>query len=135
MTYRVAQGPAGLRLEIPALVEGVARTFGVDEARISDWATCHVTGFADDTLALTRNSAVPMAVMRAELDEAVHAMRPVPIYFGLELVNQPGVIDVQPAQVLEMADAGRAANAAGLMISWDLMHAPMEGVRALAASI
>src|SRR6202022_2004534 len=25
MTYRVAQGPAGLRLEIPALVEGVAQ--------------------------------------------------------------------------------------------------------------
>ena len=33
MTYRLALGPAGLRLEIPALVGGVARRFGIDEAR------------------------------------------------------------------------------------------------------
>ena len=35
MTYRVAKGPAGLRLEIPALVEGIARMFGLSEASIS----------------------------------------------------------------------------------------------------
>ena len=135
MTYRVARGPAGLRLEIPALIEGVARKFGVDDARISDWAARHVSGFDSNTLDQTRKSAVPMAVMSEELDEAVRAMHPTPVYFGLELVSQPGVIDIRPAQVLEMARAGRAANAAGLMISWDLMHARMDGVRALAASI
>jgi hypothetical protein len=31
-----------------------------------------------------------------------------------------------------MVRAGRAANAAGLVISWDLMHAPVDCVRALA---
>ena len=41
MTYRLALGPAGLRLEIPALIEGVARRFGVDEARILDWSARH----------------------------------------------------------------------------------------------
>jgi hypothetical protein len=38
MTYRLAQGPAGLRLEIPALIEGVANRFGLDEARIVEWS-------------------------------------------------------------------------------------------------
>ena len=57
---------------------------------------------------------------------------PVPVYFGLELVRQPGVIDVDPAHVVDMVRAGRAANAAGLVISWDLMHAPIDCVRALA---
>jgi len=47
-------------------------------------------------------------------------------------VSQPGVIDIKPAQVLDMVSVGRAANAAGLIISWDLMHAPPDGVKALA---
>ncbi len=42
---------------------------------------------------------------------------------------------VKLADVLEMAQAGRAANAAGLIISWDLMHAPMDGVEALAEAM
>ena len=58
-------------------------------------------------------------------------MTPVPVYFGLELVKQPGVIDVTAADVIGMIEAGRAANAAGVVISWDLLHAPMEGLRAL----
>ncbi|MBV8107253.1 MAG: hypothetical protein JO223_22055 [Hyphomicrobiales bacterium] len=47
-------------------------------------------------------------------------------------MSQPGVIDIKPAQVLDMVSVGRAANAAGLIISWDLMHAPPDGVKALA---
>jgi hypothetical protein len=57
---------------------------------------------------------------------------PVPVYFGLELVRQPGVIDIDPVHVVEMVKAGRAANAAGLVISWDLMHAPADCIQALA---
>ena len=80
----------------------------------------------------TRQRAVPIPFIRAEIDAAVRALAPVPVYFGLELVRQPGVIDVEPAHVVDMVKAGRAANAAGLVISWDLMHAPIECVRALA---
>jgi hypothetical protein len=135
MTYRVAKGPAGLRLEIPALAEGVARMFNIDEARISNWAARNVRTFDDSTLQQTRDSMLPLPVIKEELDAAVRTMHPVPVYFGLELVSHPGVIDIKPAQVVEMVQAGRAAKAAGLMISWDLMHAPMDGVRALAAAI
>ena len=80
----------------------------------------------------TRQRAVPIPFIQAEIDAAVRALAPVPVYFGLELVRQPGVIDVDPAHVADMVKAGRAANAAGLVISWDLMHAPIECVRALA---
>lgn len=134
MTYRIAKGPAGLRLEIPKLFEDVSRSFGVSEESLSKWAR-HVAGFDGAALAQTRASAVPMTVMKAELLAAVRAMHPVPVYFGLELIHQPGIIDVEPAQVLEMVQAGRAANAAGLMISWDLMHAPMDGIQALAGAL
>ena len=70
--------------------------------------------------------------IQAEIDAAVRTLSPVPVYFGLELIRQPGVIDVDPAHVVDMVKAGRAANAAGLVISWDLMHAPIDCVRALA---
>jgi hypothetical protein len=131
MTYRLAQGPAGLRLEIPTLIEGVARRFGLDEAQIVEWGGRHAH-FDGDMLRQTRESAVPLPFIEAEIAAAVRTMAPVPVYFGLELVSQPRVIDVKPADVLEMAAAGRAAKAAGLVISWDLMHAPMDGVAALA---
>ena len=135
MTYRIALGPAGLRLEIPALFEGVERLFRLDERRALDWCARHVPAFDRDLLERTRESAVPLRFIEAEIEAAVRAMHPVPVYFGLELVSQPGVIDIKPADVLEMVQAGRAANAAGLIISWDLMHAPMDGVEALAGAI
>jgi hypothetical protein len=131
MTYRLARGPAGLRLEIPALTEGIARRFGLDEARILDWSARHAA-FDRDMLLETRERAVPISFIQAEIDSAVRALAPVPVYFGLELVRQEGVIDVDPTHVVDMVKAGRAANAAGVVISWDLMHAPADCVRALA---
>ena len=135
MTYRSALGPAGLRLEIPALFEGVERLFGLDERRALDWCARHIPAFDRDLLERTRESAVPLPFIEAEIGAAVRAMHPVPIAFGLELVSQPGVIDIEPADVRAMVGAGRAANAAGLVISWDLMHAPMDGVEALAEAL
>jgi hypothetical protein len=131
MTYRLARGPAGLRLEIQALIEGVARNFGFQEAQVIEWSARHA-GFDQEMLRQTREIAVPFAFMQAEIEAAVRALAPVPVYFGLELVRQPGVIDVKAADVIGMIEAGRAANAAGLVISWDLLHAPMEGLRGLA---
>jgi hypothetical protein len=131
MTYRLAQGPAGLRLEIPALIAGVTGRFGLDEAQIVAWSARHAA-FGGAMLRETRQRAVPVSFIQAEIDTAVRALAPVPVYFGLELIRQPGVIDVDPAHVVDMVKAGRAANAAGLVISWDLMHAPIDCVRALA---
>jgi hypothetical protein len=131
MTYRLALGPAGLRLEIPALIEGVASRFGVDEARIVEWSARHAA-FDKDALHETRKRAVPISFIQAEIEAAVRTLAPAPVYFGLELVRQPGVIGVDRRHVVDMVKAGRAANAAGLVISWDLMHAPIDCVRALA---
>ena len=135
MTYRVAMGPAGLRLEIPALARGIGSTFGLTESSIIDWASVHVPGFDSDTLRLTEESAVPLPFIWAEIAEAVRSMSPVPVYFGLELVSHPGVIEITPDLVNGMVRAGREARAAGTIISWDLMHAPVDGLEALAAAI
>ena len=135
MTYRVALGPAGLRLEMPALIEGVARMGGIDASRVADWAAHHVAGFDGETLGLTRAAAVPLSLIQAEIAAAVATKAPTSVYFGLELVRHPGVIDITPTYVRDMVQAGRAANAAGLVISWDLLHAPADGMHALAEAV
>ncbi|HET7717872.1 MAG TPA: hypothetical protein VFK86_19770, partial [Bauldia sp.] len=135
MSYRVAEGPAGLRLEIPALVDGISRMFGAGEAEIIRWAVDSIPGFTSDTLNETRKSAVPLTIITNEIKEAVRLASPVPVYFGLELVSHPGVIEITPQLVKAMVNAGRAADAAGAFISWDLVHSPREGIRALAEDL
>ena len=130
MTYRLAHGPAGLRLEIPALIKGVANCFDLEEDRIAEWSARHA-GFDRHMLQETQERAVPIPFVQAET-VAVRAFSPVPVYFGLELIREPGVIEVDPGHVFDMVKAGRAANAAGLVISWDLMHAPADCIQALA---
>ena len=77
--------------------------------------------------------------MAAEPAKAIHPGLPIalaaPAGHPAELVSQPGVIDIKPADVRAMVGAGRAAKAAGLVISWELMHAPMDGVEALAEAL
>jgi hypothetical protein len=84
---------------------------------------------------LTREQAVPLPVILPEIAAAVRLAHPVPVLFGLELVCHPGVIEITPEQVIDMVRAGREADVAGAILSWDLMHAPMDGIRALAAAL
>jgi hypothetical protein len=135
MIYRLARGPAGLRLEIPALVAGIARMLGQSEANIVDWVSRHLPGFEQDTLRLTRESAVPMPLIALEIAAAARLLHPTPALLGLEVVCQPGVVETTPDHVIDMVRAGHTANVAGTIISWDLLHAPMDGIRALAAAV
>ena len=82
MTYGRALGPAGLRLEIPALIQGIAQRFELSEAQVVNWTARHV-GFDAEMLRQTKASAVPLPFIQAEIEVAVHAMAPAPVYFGL----------------------------------------------------
>jgi hypothetical protein len=131
MTYRVAQGPASLRLEIPALADHLARLFGIDAVRMAEWCSRHVPGFELSTLETIRQAPVPFDVLRHEISTAVRSIPSVPVYFGLELIHYPGSIEIKPQDVVGVVNAGREAGAAGAIISWDLMHAPADGIEAL----
>jgi hypothetical protein len=132
MTYRVAQGPAGVRLELPSLVAGAARMSGLTEGDIESWATAHVRGFTEASLGETRASAVPLEIMAIEVADAVRLAGSTPVYFGIEMVRQHGVIDISPQHVHDMVGVGKRAGAAGTIISWDLLHTPLENLTALA---
>jgi hypothetical protein len=127
----VAQGPASLRLEIPALADHLARLFGIDAVRMAEWCSRHVPGFELSTLETIRQAPVPFDVLRHEISTAVRSIPSVPVYFGLELIHYPGSIEIKPQDVVGVVNAGREAGAAGAIISWDLMHAPADGIEAL----
>jgi hypothetical protein len=131
MTYRLAQGPASLRLEVPALVDNLSALTGTDAKTLEQWCGDHLPGFDGATLETIRKTAVPFPIISREIAGAVESLAPVPVYFGLELVHYPGVIEIAPSDVIGMVKAGRRAGAAGTIISWDLMHAPADGLRAL----
>jgi hypothetical protein len=132
MTYRTALGPASLRLEIPALADGLAGMLGARKGRR---VACGLPGISAKSIAAMKESAVPLRMITREIAAAVRLMHPVPVYFGLELVRYPGVIDITPTLVNDMVAAGRASNAAGTIISWDIMYAPEDGIRALGAAL
>jgi len=135
MTYRTAQGPAGLRLELSALVAGAARMSGLHERDIAAWAAGHIRGCNKTSLSETRAKAVPLEIMTTEVGDAVRLAGSTPVYFGIEMVRQAGVIDIKPQHVRDMIGVGQRAGAAGTIVSWDLLHVPRENLVALAESL
>ena len=119
--------PGDFRRSPNGLLDGPGpggRTRGMRFARIS------AKSIAADAM---KKSAVPLSIVTQQIAAAVHLMAPVPVYFGLELVLYPGIIDITPALVDDMVAAGRAGNAAGTIISWDMMHA-LQGRHSCASS-
>ena len=135
MSYRTAQGPASLRLEIASLADGLSKMLGLPQAKLAAWCSRHLQGFSMDSIATLKEQPVSLQIVTPQIAAAVQLMAPVPVYFGLELVRRPGVIDITPTLVNDMVAAGRAANAAGAIISWDIMHAPQDGIRMLGAAL
>lgn len=135
MTYRVARGPASLRLELPALIANLAKLSGSTPAEIIAWCATHIARGDAGLFDVIDRVGVPFEIVRDEIAMAVRSMDPVPVYFGLELISYAGSFETTPADVIGAVRAGQGAEAAGAIISWDLMHAPADGLAALAGAL
>jgi hypothetical protein len=135
MVYRKALGPSSLRLEVPALIDNLAALTGAATTDIDRWCADHLEGFDASSLQMIRATAVPFPIVMREIAGAVNQMTNVPVYFGIEVVRHAGIIDTNSADIVGALNAGREAQAAGTIISWDLMHAPVDGIRTLAAEL
>jgi hypothetical protein len=131
MTYRVAYGPAGLRLEAESLVQGLDKIYGVSEGAVLSWLerVCpeyYAAGYAEMI-----KTSVPLPWMALELEQATRFFKPRPVLMGLETVSFPGMIDMKPCAVQEMLAAGLQAGVQGAVLSWDLMNTPLENIQAI----
>ncbi|MBZ9811291.1 MULTISPECIES: hypothetical protein [unclassified Mesorhizobium] len=131
MTYRKALGPASLRLEIPALVDGLSKFTNSPIAMIESWAARNIPTFAEGTLGTIRDDGVPVPLIAAEIAAAVRQMRGTPVYAGIETLSYPGVIDVDAPMVRQLVRAAHSSGASGVIASWDLVYTPEENLLAL----
>ena len=131
MTYQFAFGPAGLRLETISLVEGIQKEFEISEKELFSGASAAVPWFTAEKYQQLKDTAVPMEWIESEMKASMDLMKGTPVYFGLECVSFPGVIDVKPDEAAALLSAAFRNNADGAVLSWDLMHLPLENLLAM----
>jgi hypothetical protein len=131
MIYRRAKGPAGFRLELPLLIRDVACFVGVEVEEALAWAQRWVPGLAGTDLARIDGDGSPLALIADEARLAVDLLTPTPVYLGLETVSMPEIIKIMPEDVGQIVALGREAGVSGVVMSWDLLHTPVENLRPL----
>ncbi len=136
MVYRYAKGPAGLRLEIPRLVEEVARFSGrTGEETWRKLGALLPSLPAADLAGFARNGA-PLALIESESGDAVRRFAPKPVYLGIEAVSMAAFdIHVDPGYVRQAIHLAWQAGASGVVLSWDLLSMPHENLRAVCEEV
>jgi hypothetical protein len=130
MIYRFGRGPSSLRTELPSLVREVGRYLGYSEAAAMSWASTRVEGLEGQTVEQLEEIA-PLSLIRAETGRALSLFGGTPLYLGLETVSIKGLMEVTPRNVEEILEIGAEAGVQGFVLSWDLLHTPIENVRPL----
>jgi hypothetical protein len=130
MIYRFGRGPSSLRTELPALLRELGAYLGCSEAAAMRWAAAQVEGLEGKTVEQIEDLA-PLSLVRAEVVRALSLLRGAPMYLGLESVSIPGLMEVSPRNVEEILEIGSQAGVQGFVLSWDLLHTPVENVRPL----
>lgn len=131
MTYRKAYGPAGFRLEVESLVKGIQGLYHLPIESALEWMERYYPQVTPKRYFQMVEQVVPLDWMRQEIRQAVQSFNPKPVLIGLETVNFPGVIETTPSMVREMVTLGMESGAQGTVISWDLLHTPMENIFAI----
>ena len=132
MSYRYANGPAGLRLEIPQLVRGLEQLLRLAPGRAEDWLQAHAAGMAGSSLAAIERDGAPSALIASETRQAVERAGTTPVYMGIEAVSIPAFnIHTTPSHVREMLSIARETGARGAVLSWDILHMPEDNLLAV----
>jgi hypothetical protein len=132
MIYRFGRGPSSLRTELPSLIRELGAYLGCGEAEAMKWAAAHADGLGGQTVGQIEEIA-PLSLIRVETDHALSLFASTPVYLGLETVSIEGLMEVTPRNVEEILEIGTDAGVQGYVLSWDLLHTPVENMRPLAA--
>ena len=130
MIYRFGTGPSSLRTEIPSLIRELGGYLGYDTTTAMNWAATRVQGLEGYTIEQIEKTA-PLGLIRAETISALRLFAGTPLYLGVESVSIPGRMEVLPRDVEEVLEVGARAGVHGFVLSWDLLHTPIDNVRAL----
>lgn len=127
MTYVHVNAPAGMLFELMGLLDWLLLA-GMDEKA----ALTELGRAAHFKLPSTRaellQEGLPTAALRAEVSRGVLAGS-APLLAGIELVEVPGVTHLSDEQIRRDLQAVLACAPAGLALSWDLRHIPLERLK------
>ncbi len=131
MTYLHTFAPAGLPYELAGLLRYVTGNCQLDEQQALQ-LICRCTGLPvpSGSQALARQG-LPPAAFELELQRGLQATTS-PILAGIELVDLPGVVSLNPGQIRSDLAAIRRLAPHGLAISWDLLHIPLDRLELVA---
>ncbi len=125
MSYGHSLGPAGLPFELLALASWLIEQQGAGEQEALDLLASAAGLPLPPSLAELRQRGLPPQALAAEVRRArgVGVRR---LFAGSELVEIPGVAQLEDGQIRADLAALREAGADGLVLSWDLWHIPLE---------
>jgi hypothetical protein len=115
MMYRATYAPAGLPFELDAMLKATGN-IGAAYAEL----LCFDPRCAPFDLEFTVRELANLADACA-----------CPVYAGFEVNRQPGVADATPGYVRETFAAVGGAGCEGVVLSWNLLDAPMENILAI----
>jgi len=127
MIYRFGNGPSSLRTEIPMMIKEIQRYLGLDLEFLINWVGKQEKTLEGVSLAQLEKVA-PLDLLRAETYKAVESLQSTQVYLGVETVHIPSLMEVQPRHVQEIIDNGMEADVHGYVLSWDLLHTPLENI-------
>jgi hypothetical protein len=128
MTYARAYGPASLPFEVTRLADWLMGPGGVSEPSAMA-AVAQGTGWPLPSLREDlRHGGLAPSILTEELrrGRASHARQ---LLAGIELVEIPGVSELNPVQIRADSEAVLAGAPDGIVLSWDLVHMPADHLR------
>jgi hypothetical protein len=128
MTYARSYAPASLPFEVTRLADWLMGPGRVSEAAAMA-AVAEATGWplpsVRDEL---RHGGLAPSILTEELRRGRSANAR-PLLAGIELVEIPGVSELNPVQIRTDSEAVRAGAPDGIVLSWDLTHMPADRLR------
>jgi hypothetical protein len=131
MTYIHTHAPAGLPYELAGLLHFLTSTTRLRESQALELISqCTGLPMPATLQGLTAQGLHP-ALIGLELQHGLQATS-APILAGLELVDLPGIVSLNPGQIQADLASIRHQAPHGLAISWDLLHIPLDRLELVA---
>jgi hypothetical protein len=128
MAYAHTFAPAGVPYELSGLAHFLTTTTLMNERQSLDWIGASL-GFPLPISCMSLEKiGLSTFTLEKEVRRGVEACS-VPALAGMELVELQGVTNLNPEQIKSDLSGLKRSGAAGLAISWDLLHIPLERLR------
>lgn len=125
MSYAHTLGPAGIPYELSQLAQFLKQKFAREEIEILSVLSQIFELEIPHPLEELLQTGLSSSTLAKEIERAVQSS-PKPILAGIELVEIPGVATLSTAQIEQDLQAVKQVKPAGIAISWDLWHIPLE---------